>query len=251
MFFSFLSWKSLSVPKDQPHSFLNLNVRIFWTSNTFTWIKTGKIQRNPDHSFLHKPSFKLVRKTSLPRPPSAPVPPPSCSGPSETGSRAERTCGCPGGQGPEYSYSPCSQVSLETILPCPGTLAPPPLYLPNKAGSSRAGLQASQSVEEELEALVGIKFAPRRLRIQQNVSEKTRRAQSFITWANCLACAPACTRTGAGDRASWPGSGPSCLCSVPSSLGLSVPICNPRDWRVCLQSLPSFLRLLSQAVLLL
>lgn len=215
----------------------------------------GKIQRNPDHSFLHKPSFKLVRKTSLSRPPSAPVPPPSCSGPlgpSETGSRAEKTWGCPGGQGLEYSYTPCSQVSLETILPCPGTLAPPPpLYLPNKAGSSRTGLQASQSVEEELEALVCIKFSSRRLRIQQDISEKTQRAQSLIIWANCLACAPACTRTGAGDRASWPGSGPSCLCSVPSSLGLSLPICNLRDWRVCLQSLPSFLRLLSQAVLLL
>lgn len=166
---------------------------MFWTSNTFTWTKTGKIQRNPDHSFLHKPSFKLVRKTSLPRPPSAPVPPPSCSGPSgpsERGSRAERTWGCPGGQGLEYSYSPCSQVSLETILPCPGTLAPPPLYLPNKAGSSRAGLQASQSVEE---------FAPGRLRIQQDISEKTRRAQSFITWANCLAC---CVHTHWGRRQS-------------------------------------------------
>ena len=128
---------------------------------------------------------------------------------------------------------------------------PPPLYLPTKAGSSRAGLQVLQSVEEELEALVCIKFAPRRLRMEQDISEKTRRAQSFITCANCLACAHACARTPAGDRASWPGSAPSCLCSVPSSLGLSLPICNPRDWRVCLQSLPSFLRLLSQAVLLL
>lgn len=116
--------------------------------------------------------------------------------------------------------------------------------------SSRTGLQASQGAEE---ALVCVKFALRRQRMDDEIRKKAKSSPLLPAqgaWPVHV-CAHTCRHTHV-HSASWPPcSGPSCFCLSTPPLWLSVFICDPAIGECVCTALISSLRLLLWTVLVL